>query len=334
MKFSVIIPAYNAESTIELCLKSLLEQSFPDFEGIIIDDGSKDSTSHICTTYAAHDSRLRYIRQENQGVSAARNQGLEKASGEFVVFLDSDDRYTRDYLQSFHSLIETYPDRDHYWCGFQPINAITMAYGVPVCCPGEPVTITSRRTIMSLHERWMDSTLWNKAYRRSILTENHIRMEPSLSLGEDLLFNFEYLDHGRPEIVICNAPLYEYYQAENGSLDSKYRSDLKAIYDILDEKILFYLRKWHIAPEELTKYYNSVFYMQEKILRNTFRPESTLSRRERYTFNRQILKSEKFQRALRQSTCFIHPLFRFGYRIGSWPLLQLLDQLAAYKKQQ
>ena len=87
---SVIVPAYNAAGTIKHCLNSLLDQDFADYEIIVIDDGSNDSTGDICKNYMQEQQNIRYIRQENAGPSAARNNGTQNAKGEYITFVDSD----------------------------------------------------------------------------------------------------------------------------------------------------------------------------------------------------------------------------------------------------
>lgn len=91
-RISVIVPVYNTEDYLEACLESILRQSFSDFEVIVVDDGSTDSCPGICDEYAARDCRIRVIHKINAGVSAARNDALDAACGEFVTFIDSDDR--------------------------------------------------------------------------------------------------------------------------------------------------------------------------------------------------------------------------------------------------
>ena len=104
--FTVIIPVYNGEKVIENCLNSILNQSFADFEVIIIDDGSKDETGNICKQLVAKDNRIKYYSQENGGVSSARNKGLQLALNEYILFVDADDYLLPDYILRFHQLIE------------------------------------------------------------------------------------------------------------------------------------------------------------------------------------------------------------------------------------
>ena len=105
VKVSVIMPAYNSEVYIRESIDSVLAQTFADFELIVVDDGSTDTTAAIAESYS--DSRIRLIRQPNRGVSVARNTGLEASQGQFITFLDSDDLYYPDFLKTLYHLIQS-----------------------------------------------------------------------------------------------------------------------------------------------------------------------------------------------------------------------------------
>ena len=96
---SVIIPVYNAEHYLERCLESIQKQSLRDFELILVDDGSADRSPEICRRYQARDSRVQVLTGENHGAAAARNRGMERACGEYLIFLDSDDYIDKNYFQ-------------------------------------------------------------------------------------------------------------------------------------------------------------------------------------------------------------------------------------------
>ena len=96
---SVIVPVYKVENVSHYCIDSILNQTFMDFELILIDDGSPDNSGKICDEYAKIDSRVKVVHKENEGVSAARNAGLELAKGKYICFVDSDDYIQRDYLE-------------------------------------------------------------------------------------------------------------------------------------------------------------------------------------------------------------------------------------------
>lgn len=106
--FSVIIPTFNRYSFLRIALDSVLEQTYRDFEVIIIDDGSTDNTSELVSSY--NDQRIRYFHQENHGVSSARNKGLSIATGDFIAFLDSDDHWKKEKLQKAEKYIRSFPD--------------------------------------------------------------------------------------------------------------------------------------------------------------------------------------------------------------------------------
>ena len=101
MQVSVIVPVYKAEKYLEACIESILCQTMPDFELLLVDDGSPDRSGAICDRYAARDGRVRVFHGPNRGVSRARNTGLDQARGEFVVFVDADDTLAPDHLEQF-----------------------------------------------------------------------------------------------------------------------------------------------------------------------------------------------------------------------------------------
>ena len=98
-EISIIVPAYNVEKYLDKCMKSILSQTFEDFEVLLIDDGSKDSTPQICDKYAALDSRVKAYHKKNGGLPDARNYGLDRMSGKYVTFIDSDDFIDVNYLK-------------------------------------------------------------------------------------------------------------------------------------------------------------------------------------------------------------------------------------------
>ena len=101
-KISIIVPVYQVEKYLRRCLDSIVAQTFTDWECILVDDGSPDNSGKICDEYAEIDNRFRVFHQENAGVSAARNKGLDVAKGEWITFVDSNDYIEEDYLQSFN----------------------------------------------------------------------------------------------------------------------------------------------------------------------------------------------------------------------------------------
>ena len=334
MLFTVIIPIYNSEKTIARCLESVSVQEYNDYEVLMIDDGSSDGGPEICRRFAEKDPRFRYLRQENAGVSAARNQGIREAAGEFLAFLDSDDRYCPSYLSTFRQMILENPEYDHFWCGYRTVSDDPEDNGMVAKLKDEGrIVLSDRRKIMSLFESDLLASPVNKAYRAEVIKKHELHMRIGLSLGEDLLFNLDYLEHApNTKILIYNDALYEYYCFTSESLNHKYRKDLKEIYGELIEGFSSHIFHWDLDPGQTSKYYSAVYRMDLRAMRNCFRPENTDPQREKTRFCNDILRSEEFKEAVKHASCRINPLYRAAYATGSFTAVRLVDSLSAAKQ--
>ena len=198
MTISVIIPCYNAAAYLDECLQSVLAQTITDFEIIIVDDGSKDDTLAIAQRAARLDARIRVLHQENAGVSAARNAGLDAAQGEYVTFVDGDDLLVPD--------------------AFEVMLQAAKGGADMVVCAHETFDDAGGREVFYPETRWWalegeaqrhaaalrliegDSVLnimCNKLHRRALLEGEGIRLCPGLRIAEDALFNLEAVLAGR-----------------------------------------------------------------------------------------------------------------------------------------
>lgn len=132
---SIIVPVYNSESTLNRCVDSILNQTFHDWELLLIDDGSTDQSGEICDQYDAKDQRINVFHKENGGVSTARNVGLDNAKGSWVTFIDSDDFISINFLSTF----VRFQSSDLYICGIQFINNSTIYLPPEECIKIEDV---------------------------------------------------------------------------------------------------------------------------------------------------------------------------------------------------
>lgn len=181
MKYSIIIPVYNSEASIDKCLESVLIQTFSDFEVIIIDDGSSDNSLNICEEYAEKDDRFRVFHQENRGVSAARNFGLREARGEYLVFLDSDDTISDSYLEEFarydsDCIIRGYSQYGAYNYEYTPVYALYKNKNGVLDYMNSGFGEYRSRGILS------------KAIKNQIVRDNNIHFDLNLRYGEDAIF--------------------------------------------------------------------------------------------------------------------------------------------------
>ena len=215
VKVSVIIPVYNAEKTVERCIRSVLDQEFQDLELIAVDDGSKDESGKILDEIAKQDSRLHVVHVENGGVSRARNIGLSFIQGEYVQFLDADDYIP---MESTKLLVRT---MEKSQCDLV-IADFYRVVGDKVARKGS-IRSDALLTLQEFATLMMESpsdfyygVLWNKLYRSSILLENDLKMDEDLNYCEDFIFNMEYLLHTKT-INPLPVPVYYYIKTE-GSL--------------------------------------------------------------------------------------------------------------------
>lgn len=186
IKFSIVIPVYQVEAYLQTCVDSLLAQSYRDFEVIIVDDGSTDQSPAICDSCKQADSRVQVIHQENAGNAVARNVGVSRAQGEYVVFIDSDDWISSsDFLQELSQHCDGGCDVVQY--GYRKYFEKDGSFGTPVCdYPAGIRNQTIEDGIMALLQADMyDGAAWTKAVRRQFLLENNISFRPGM-ISEDV----------------------------------------------------------------------------------------------------------------------------------------------------
>ena len=204
---SVIVPVYNVAQYLERCLDSLAEQSYRDVEIICVDDGSTDSSPAILDAYAARECRLVVVHKKNGGVSSARNEGLRRATGQYVAFVDPDDTVEPGMAElMINALVQTGADFavSGYWDCDE--NDVPLAYHGPTrvarkmegCQELTPMTVARRLPYSCM-----------KMYRRSIIERAGIRFDETIRIGEDYIFDLQYLMHCRTGYYI-NEGLYHY----------------------------------------------------------------------------------------------------------------------------
>ena len=326
MKVSIIVPVYNVENVLHYCVDSILNQTYKDFKLILVNDGSTDNSGKICDKYAKNNDKVSVIHLENGGVSRARNIGIEHAKGEYICFIDSDDYVAENYLEELVKIKEQHPDFDSIWCGFQTVCDYSGANSnVFLAAEETMLSIYDRSDIMTLHEKWLSQMPWNKLFISDIIKKNNICFYEDLSLGEDLIFVLHYLDASNGKIAVINKPLNYYIRSGDESLDNKFYPNMFEVYKLINSEIYNCLTMWKCDESQIALFYNSCFYSYEKVLRNTFRENSTI--KNKYKYNKQIMKRTEFKEALEKSDCNINRLYLFGYRIASYRFIRFLDYL-------
>lgn len=312
IKVSIVIPIYNAEEYLNKCIDSILEQSLKEIEIILINDGSIDRSGEICDEYAMKDERIRVIHKLNEGVSRARNRGIVEASGKYIMFVDSDDYVNQEYCRCLYDLSEKYKN-NLVICGFNMIN--NRGENVKKIKKNfddlHLITIRKKREIYDISKKQLLNPLWNKIYNREILIKNKIKFIENISLGEDLLFNLEYLNYVQENIIILNSQLYNYELRKSESLDNKYYYNLFEIYKILNKELYNFMicNEVDISKYECD-YYTSYLFMIHRVFQNTFNKANKESFIKKIKYNSEVMKSNEFIECLNKANLNIYsPLY-------------------------
>lgn len=235
-RFSIILPIYNVEKYLSACIDSILKQSFKDYEIILVDDGSKDSSGAICDDYKKGFERIKVIHKPNGGLSDARNVGLKEAIGEYVFFVDSDDYLIdNNVLGQINEKIEiSSPDV----IAFKSVKWFEST-GKTSTCSWNLIVSTSaiepyQKYIELIDKDAYFNSAWSKVIRRSFLVNNNIEFEKGL-LGEDNDWYYKVVEHIQ-SLELINEPLYVYRQ-RTGSITKTYtKKNL--------EHLLWLIEKW------------------------------------------------------------------------------------------
>lgn len=221
-KVTIVVPIYNADRYLDNCIKNLKAQTYENLEIILVDDGSTDDSGKKCDDFARDDDRIRVIHQPNGGPSLARNTGMEKATGDFILFYDADDDIVPNLVED-NVKLAIQNDADVVMFGFWYHN---MDTGV------RRDNILGRSFVGNADEFFDDYLLltidhevfnapWNKLYKRSFLEKNGLHFCTEVPIYEDAAFNSIMLQHAE-KIVVNDQMYYVYYVRSAGSLITKY----------------------------------------------------------------------------------------------------------------
>lgn len=228
---SIVVPVYNVESKLNRCLISIQNQSYPDFEVLLIDDGSKDSSGLICDEFVKLDSRFKVYHTENRGVSRARNLGIEKSTGEYLTFVDSDDYIETKYLSDLLAGIngELVISNVNY-CSEDLKQKMSQEKKGTYCImlkeePDQIADLLKKRKL---------NYVYAKLYRNDLVLDFNIRFHEDVSLGEDTMFVFDYLLHTN-KISVIDSSNYNYIKYGIGTLSSSFYWDIYSRYCMLND---------------------------------------------------------------------------------------------------
>lgn len=236
-KISIIVPVYNVEKYIEQCLLSIQNQSFRDFEVLIVNDGSTDNSASICKRFCETDNRFMLYSQPNGGLSAARNTGIRRAQGELLLFVDSDDYIHPQMCEILYQNMD-FCQADISICGFRRIKEETKNYfdlsaeqKLDVCSGKEGCrNIYAGRSVESV-------VAWNKLYKRELFRDI---LYPEGKIHEDEFVTYKLLYFAK-RVVYTNLELYYYMQRSDSIMQKRYGKEHMVMLEMAEESISFYL---------------------------------------------------------------------------------------------
>lgn len=233
-KVSIIVPCYNAEKFIATCIEAIQAQTLEDFEIIFVNDGSDDNTAIILD--AINSDMIKIVHKSNGGVSSARNAGLDVARGEWVTFVDADDKLMVAGLDTMLRLATN--DCDAVFAGYKMYENGVLKKPIPALREADATTLELARELFAPTDYHYLGFPWGKLFRRSVIEYNHIRFNEAIKYNEDRLFTFIFLSFAR-QGAYTTEPVYEYYlhggnamAAIEGPNFYKFETDLDAFVEM------------------------------------------------------------------------------------------------------
>lgn len=284
---SIIVPIYNAEKYLRQCLDSILQQTFTDFELILVDDGSTDSSADICMEYMQKDERIQYIHQDNNGVSSARNKGIDISKGKLIYFADADDMLFPDGITCLMFILQ-----EHY-----SNTDISMGTYIEKREDGNIIFKETKSFYLTLNRiesinLMFDTSkynyqgfLWNKMFKKSIIINNNVRFDERLHFNEDRIFCLQYICAMKGCMRFISQPIYQYIHNSQSVMRQSEKVFDKNIYDDFHSSVesLYVLRKNNMPHKTINLAYDRIIDSYDFIrhrMRKTHTPNKSRKTKE------------------------------------------------------
>lgn len=262
-KISVIVPIYKVEKYLCRCVDSILNQTFTDFELILVDDGSPDNCGKICDEYESKDSRIHVIHKENGGLSDARNAGLDYATGQYIIFVDSDDFIESDLLEKAYNTIRKGYDIVSY--GFNVIGVDGNISAIAHSEAGKEFRFEKQADYLNFILKIFINygvgwAAWSRIYRRDIIQKYNIRFEDNSKIfAEDMYFNLCYLAHIKTMYTMKENP-YNYLLRNDSIMGKDLKKSNLNRFNELAKAVLAHYKKYPDL-DYLCEHFSAIYYM-------------------------------------------------------------------------
>lgn len=310
---SFVVAIYNVEKYLKQCIESLRSQQCIDAEIILVDDGSTDSSYDICCSYQRVDHRIKVIHQENQGANAARNKGLEYASGKWLCFVDGDDWVSEqltneladEMSKEWDIIIFSYNKING--CNSKPLSSQEQYYTFCKNDFSELQLVTLNRFRNSkFNYKTLDAvSIWNKLYNREFLLKNKLRFVPGMPKLQDLTFNLNVYEYASNAVYI-HKHLYN-YRINNKSVSHRYQEDIINKFDIINNYIKDFVQKKYNAEYQNAYYERLITHLRTIVVLYLCNPKNKKKYRERKELFCNLLNKEPYKSALMMVELNIFP---------------------------
>lgn len=270
---SIIVPVFKVERFIRRCLNSIINQTFTDWECILVDDGSPDSSGEICDEYAVVDNRFRVFHKENTGVSNTRQFGLDRANGDYVIHMDPDDWATSDMLEALYD-VAIAEDADMVICDFYKDISQETIY-----CKQELKSVDPESVFSDLFDGLYGSC-WNKLIRRSTICENKVSFPNNWNLCEDHYFVARFLTYD-VKISYLGRAFYHYVVGQNQNSITLNITSTNYDYDVMLYTTFSCMTKGHNCHRKATSIY-AYQIVKNEFFRHESSPRAFIHKCSRY----------------------------------------------------
>ena len=303
-RVSIIVPIYNGAKYIHKCMEMIINQTFKDFELIIVNDGSTDNSFEMCNEYAKTDKRIKLISKKNEGTWAARNRGIDASQGKYIIFFDCDDWYEDNLLMEMHECI--YNNNVDLVISGQT-NVFVDKNGETIrkvkVLPQNKFFVTKNQILdnfIYLRKKEIGDILWNKIYKSEIIKRYNLKFE-NYKRGEDTVFNANYYEHIDKCIVIGKA-LYNYRIENSNPVWLKYSENYLNL--VLEENttLINKLKQWGKYNNSAIEYQSTHFIY--RIIEYFYRvvyPGNNLSFKSKYEKILNLISDEEVKKNLENS---------------------------------
>ena len=307
LKVSIIVPVYKTEQYLDQCVQSLLKQTFQGIEIILVDDGSPDNCGEICDYYARkYPVLVKTIHQKNQGVSVARNTGIETATGEWIMFVDSDDWIELNMVESILACSEKTCCDICVCPGSRDTDIIHKRYEFRyknnrILTDNDKIALFKNNfhpVAIGESGRLSFAVPWSKLYSTSLLKTHSIKFIPGLRYGEDMVFNLYAFHHARS--IVIHPEYYYHYRTNDASVSQSYRLDAFQSVKKLCEEINLFANRFYSKNEASAIYSaEALFLLTDALQNNYIATNSPLTRQKRIKEIKSIIEKEPYKSIIR-----------------------------------